>query len=102
MARRFPSFLTVESKLNGSLKINEHLIESYLDIIFLLLGYLICARRQHYYRFFCGCGNFWAAALCVLRDRRLEKKAFLSQVESLGGSGNATSSRLTVCPVSQG
>jgi hypothetical protein len=38
MARRFPSFLTVESKLNGSLKINEHLIESYLDIIFLLLG----------------------------------------------------------------
>jgi len=52
MARRFPSFLTVESKLNGSLKINEHLIESYLDIVFLLLGYLICARRQHYYRFF--------------------------------------------------
>jgi hypothetical protein len=36
MARRVPSFLPVEGNPKGSLKINEHLSEGYLDIFFII------------------------------------------------------------------
>jgi hypothetical protein len=45
----------------GSLKINDHLSEAYLDIFF-LLGCPICARERHFYRFFVLMWQIWAAA----------------------------------------